>query len=65
MGFFNMSYESKGLIKLLKQNGWSLDRVNGSHHIFIKGDKTIVISHPKKDIKKGLYNAILKQAGLK
>lgn len=60
-----MSYESKGLIRLLKQNGWSLDRVNGSHHIFIKDDKTIVIPHPRKDLKKGLYNAILKQAGLK
>ncbi len=60
-----MDRNSKGLIQLLKKNGWSLDRVNGSHHIFIKDNKTIVIPHPRKDLKIGLYNAILKQAGLK
>ena len=60
-----MDSNSKGLIQLLKKNGWSLDRVNGSHHIFIKDNKTIVIPHPRKDLKIGLYNAILKQAGLK
>jgi predicted RNA binding protein YcfA (HicA-like mRNA interferase family) len=26
----------KELIKILKENGWILDRVNGSHHILIK-----------------------------
>ena len=60
-----MDRNSKGLIQLLKKNGWSLDRDNGSHHIFIKDNKTIVIPHPRKDLKIGLYNAILKQAGLK
>lgn len=55
---------SKNLIKALKSNGWKLDRINGSHHIFIRGDKTIVVPHPKKELKKGLVSAILKQAGL-
>lgn len=60
-----MGTSSKELIQLLKKDGWILDRVNGSHHIFIKDNKTIVIPHPRKDLKIGLYNAILKQAGLK
>ncbi len=33
----------KQFIKLLQQNGWSLDRVEGSHHILIKGDKTLCV----------------------
>ncbi len=31
----------KQFIKLLQQNGWSPDRVEGSHHILVKGDKTL------------------------
>ncbi len=27
----------KELLKLLKQNGWQLERINGSHHTFKKG----------------------------
>ena len=25
--------KDRDLIKLLKKNGWQLDRINGSHHI--------------------------------
>ena len=25
--------KDRDLIKLLKKNGWTLDRINGSHHI--------------------------------
>ncbi len=60
-----MDTNSKSVIKYLKKSGWILDRINGSHHVFIKENKTIVIPHPKKDLKLGLYNAILKQAELK
>jgi len=28
---------------LLKQEGFELDRVTGSHHVFIKGDITFVV----------------------
>jgi len=56
----------KQFIKLLQQNGWSLDRVEGSHHILIKGDKTICIPvHRSKDLGKGLLHALMKQGGLK
>lgn len=56
----------KDLIKLLKSNGWELDRVSGSHHILKKDSKTIVVPiHGNKDIKIGTLNTILKEAGLK
>ena len=59
--------QSRQLIRLLQRNGWRLDRVNGSHHIFVhpEFDRPIPVAHPKKDIPKGTLNAILRQAGLK
>jgi predicted RNA binding protein YcfA (HicA-like mRNA interferase family) len=56
----------KELIKQLKAKGWVLDRVHGSHHIMIKGDKTLSVPvHGNKDLPKGLLNALLKGGGLK
>ena len=57
----------KELIKLLKKNGWILDRIAGSHYIMIK-DKLRSIPvpvHGKKDLPKGLISAILGQSGIK
>lgn len=58
---------STDLIKMLKKDGWYLDRVMGSHHHFKhKSKKGIVtVPHPKKDLPIGTLNSILKQAGLK
>ena len=53
------------MLKLLKAKGWVLLRINGSHHILEKEGKTISIPIHGEDLKKGLENAILKQAGLK
>lgn len=55
----------KALVKLLLRNGWKIDRINGSHHILIKGNKTEVIPVHVKDVKVGLLNAILKRNGFK
>ena len=56
----------KQLIKLLKENGWHLDRVEGSHHILVNGSKTLTVPvHGNKDIGKGLLHALMKQGGLK
>ncbi len=57
--------KGKDLITLLEKEGWQLDRVRGSHHIMIKGKKTLVIPVHTKDIGTGLLHKILKQAGLK
>ena len=56
----------KEVIKKLKQNGWILDRIAGSHHIMKKNDRTISVPvHGQKDLKSGTLNAILKEARLK
>ena len=58
--------KGKELIKILKKDGWKIDRINGSHHILKKEDKTITVPvHSNRDIPNGTYNAIIKQAGLK
>lgn len=51
----------------MKQHGWILDRISGSHHIMVKeGKPSIPVPvHGKKDIPKRLALAILKQAGIK
>jgi predicted RNA binding protein YcfA (HicA-like mRNA interferase family) len=56
----------KQLIKLLQEKGWQSDRIEGSHHILIKGDKTLSVPvHGSKDLRKGLFNSLVKQGGLK
>lgn len=61
-----MTMSGKELVKLLMRHGWKLDRIQGSHHIVAKGEKTITVPvHGNHDLKPGLLNAILKQAGLK
>lgn len=59
-------FSSKELIKRLLAAGFMLDRVKGSHHIYkhTNGKRTVV-PHPKKDLPKGTFYTILKQAGLK
>ncbi|MBU2708726.1 type II toxin-antitoxin system HicA family toxin [Zooshikella marina] len=58
---------SSDVIKMLEQAGWQLERVKGSHHQFKhpNSDKVITVPHPRKDLKVGTLNRILKDAGLK
>lgn len=58
--------KSADLIRLLEADGWTLDRVRGSHHVFKHRTKLgiVVVPHPKKDLGTGLVAAIRKQAGL-
>lgn len=50
---------------ILKKNGWTLDRVSGSHHIFIKdGRRSVAVPvHGNRDIG-NLARRILQQAGI-
>jgi len=57
--------KDKELLKLLKQNGWEVKRIRGSHHILQKGEKVETIPVHGKDVPSGLLNAILKRTGLK
>jgi predicted RNA binding protein YcfA (HicA-like mRNA interferase family) len=52
-------------LNLLLKNDWKIDRIKGSHYILVKMNQTISVPVHGKDMKKGLENAILKQAGLK
>ncbi len=52
------------VINKLKRNGWTLARVNGSHHVFTHPDfpEIVVVPHPKKDLPIGTLKAIAKSA---
>ena len=60
--------DSQGVrLKILKKNGWYIERVHGSHHI-LKHDKimqTIVLPLHNTDMKPGILHSILRDAGLK
>ncbi len=57
--------KDKDLLKLLLQNGWTLERVKGSHHVLKKDGQTEVIPIHGQDVPTGLLNKILKRTGLK
>lgn len=59
--------KAKELIKLAEKAGWKLDRIHGSHHIFLHPEKPYRLSipvHGNKDLGKGIAHKLLKQAGL-
>lgn len=62
-----MPLTPKEMIKLLKKNGFVIISQNGSHVKLMnpETDRTIIVPYHSKDLKKGLEQAILKQAGLK
>ena len=60
-------HSSRYVIQMLKADGWFEVRVTGSHHHFKHNTKqgVVTVPHPKKELGKGLFNSILKQAKLK
>jgi len=60
------AYSSNDIIDILQKAGFVLDRIKGSHHIFIHpvSKKRAVVPHPKKDLPYGTASTILKQAGI-
>ena len=62
-----MNLSAKYLIKLLEKNGFIFKRANGSHHVYYNPatNKTAIVPlHGNKDLKKGTFYAIVKQAGI-
>ena len=62
-----MNYSARNLIRLLEQKGFYFKRANGSHHIYYNAEtnKTLIVPvHGNKDLSKGLFFALLKQAGI-
>jgi len=61
-----MPLTGKDMVKLLKKNGWTKVKQEGSHHKMVKDNKSVVVPvHGNKDLGKGLEQKILKDAGLK
>jgi predicted RNA binding protein YcfA (HicA-like mRNA interferase family) len=55
--------DSGKIIRRLRDDGFVLVSVKGSHHKFRKDAKTVVVPHPKKDLPVGTAHNIAKQAG--
>lgn len=56
----------KRMGKVLEGRGWVLDRVNGSHHIYVHPDdsRVTVPVHANTDLKPGTQRSIMRDAGL-
>ena len=60
-----MDLSPKRILKILKENGWDLDRIKNSHHIFVKDNESVPVPiHGNQDLKKGTFFAILKKIGV-
>lgn len=61
-----MPMTPREMIKLLKKNGFEEISQNGSHVKLRNGEtgRTVIVPYHSKDLKKGLEQTILKQAGL-
>ncbi len=58
-----MERDSRKIIKRLKDEGFELVSVRGSHHKFRKGVVTLIVPHPKKDLPEGTARSIAREAG--
>jgi predicted RNA binding protein YcfA (HicA-like mRNA interferase family) len=62
-----MNLSPKHLIKILEQQGFIFKRSKGSHQLYYNRltNKTVIVpTHGGKDMKKGTFLAVLKQAGI-
>ena len=58
-----MALSSRKLIAMLELDGFSLRSIKGSHHKFVKNNRTVIVPHPKKDLPQGTIRSIVRQAG--
>ena len=58
-----MLRDSRDIIRRLQQDGFVLVSVRGSHHKFRHPDgRTVIVTHPRKDIPAGTARSIYMQA---
>ena len=55
--------DSKKIMKRLRKEGFRHTHTKGDHWKFKKGNKIVVIPHPKKDIPIGTVRNIYRMAG--
>ncbi|HEX8039586.1 MAG TPA: type II toxin-antitoxin system HicA family toxin [Chryseosolibacter sp.] len=60
------SYTAKEIIKILERRGFVLDRAKGSHCVYrmSDGSKRVIVPMHNRDLPKGTFHSILKQAGI-
>jgi len=54
---------SRDLLKQLLKDGFQVVSIRGSHHKLRKGNRTVIVPHPKSDLSRGTLRSIYKQAG--
>ena len=57
----------KRMCQILEKHGWTLARINGSHHIYRDADtgrRTVVPVHANEDLKPGTQRGIMRDTGL-
>ncbi len=61
------SYSSREVISMLKNDGWYLVNVVGSHHQFKHPEKAgrVTVKHPDKDIPRKTLDSIERQSGIR
>jgi len=53
--------------RIVQQSGWTLARINGSHHIFTmpgRRERLVIPIHGNRPLKTGLLRSLMKLAGL-
>ena len=55
---------SREIITILLAKGFILKSTKGSHHKYIKADKTVIVPHPKQEVPYGTFSSIVRQSGL-
>ena len=64
--YIMLTMNGKDIIKKLRVAGWTVDRINGSHHILTKDGKAVPVPvHGSRDVGVGLISAIERQTGVK
>jgi predicted RNA binding protein YcfA (HicA-like mRNA interferase family) len=55
------------LVTILRQYGWTVDRIRGSHHILVKQGQQAIVTvpvHGNTPLKTGLLLSVLRIAGI-
>ena len=58
-----MERDRRKIVKRLLADGFVAVSSKGSHHKFRKGELTVIVPHPKKDLPLGTARSIAKMAG--
>jgi len=57
-------YSSRAIVNILLRHGFIFISQKGSHKKFRKGERTVIVPDPKKELPLGTFASILRQSGL-